>query len=384
MTSGVGGGGEGGACTADLASIQTTLFLSRCSNSGCHNATDLAGDLDLVTAGLDERLIDVKAATCTGLRVQPGSPDASILYRKVNETKPECGDRMPIGGALSATELTCIHDWIASLPSGCETCGGAACVDRMTDNANCSACGNACPQGTSCEAGQCTCSAGGILCSGVCTATNSDPKNCGGCGASCTGNEVCLKGGCTSAGCGTLTQCGGACIDTKLDLMNCGGCGKACAASETCEASVCVCPGAGNLMTDPKNCGACGNACALGETCTMGKCACGTATVAFAAAVEPILTAKCATSGCHIGVAPKEGLDLSKGKAYAALVNVKATECKDGRFRVEPGAPGTSYLMDKVMNVDLCSGTKMPKSTDLAAADVQTLINWICEGAPNN
>ena len=79
VTSGVGGGGEGGACTADLASIQTTLFLSRCSNSGCHNATDLAGDLDLVTAGLDKRLIDVKAANCTGLRVQPGSPDASIL-----------------------------------------------------------------------------------------------------------------------------------------------------------------------------------------------------------------------------------------------------------------------------------------------------------------
>lgn len=154
-----------------------------------------------------------------------------------------------------------------------------------------------------------------------------------------------------SASCGALTKCGQVCVDTQ---------------------------------TDAANCGACGNTCSLGQTCEAGACACGSASVSFASAVQPIFTASCATAGCHKGVMPQQGLDLSAGKAYANLVNVAANECNDGRKLVLPGQPSQSYLMDKMMNVDLCSGTKMPKLGSVSNAELQTVADWICGGALNN
>ena len=88
--------------------------------------------------------------------------------------------------------------------------------------------------------------------------------------------------------------------------------------------------------------------------------------------------------GCHTGVMPPEGLNLSTGKSYAKLVDVTATECSDGRKRVAPGNPDQSYLMDKLQGIDLCFGTKMPKTGTVSAADLTTIANWICAGAPNN
>jgi hypothetical protein len=108
------------------------------------------------------------------------------------------------------------------------------------------------------------------------------------------------------------------------------------------------------------------------------------ASVSFSAAVQPIFTTNCATAGCHTGVNPAQGLKLSSGSSYAALVNVTASECADGRKRVLPKEPSQSYLMDKLMGVDLCFGTKMPKSGNIPQGDVLTISNWICEGAPNN
>ncbi len=77
-------------------------------------------------------------------------------------------------------------------------------------------------------------------------------------------------------------------------------------------------------------------------------------------------------------------MNLSSGQAYANIVNVTAHECADGRKRVLPGQPSKSYLVDKLMGVDLCSGTFMPKAGMIPAAQVQTISNWICAGAPNN
>lgn len=139
-----------------------------------------------------------------------------------------------------------------------------------------------------------------------------------------------------------------------------------------------------DTQTDTSNCGACGNACAVGQTCAAGACTCGAASVSFAGAVQPIFTANCAQAGCHKGVMAQQGLDLSAGKAYAELVNVTASECPDQRKRVLPGQPSQSYIIDKMMNVDLCSGTKMPKLGLLPQGQVTTIANWICEGAPNN
>ena len=79
------------------------------------------------------------------------------------------------------------------------------------------------------------------------------------------------------------------------------------------------------------------------------------------------------------------GLNLTAARSYAGLVNVAASQCKDGRKRVVPGSPSTSYLVQKLTGVNLCSGTQMPKAGQgLPAAQTQTIVNWICGGAPNN
>jgi hypothetical protein len=139
--------------------------------------------------------------------------------------------------------------------------------------------------------------------------------------------------------------------------------------------------GCGDVMMDPMNCGACGNECAPGQTCAAGLCTCGASSVAFAD-VQAILTASCATAGCHSGAAPKQGLDLTSANAHAELVNVAADQCDNTpRMRVKPGDPSESYIIDKMMNVDKCFGSRMPPAISLSDAKIQTVSDWICGGA---
>ncbi len=77
-------------------------------------------------------------------------------------------------------------------------------------------------------------------------------------------------------------------------------------------------------------------------------------------------------------------MNLSAGKAYSNLVNVAASECNDGRKRVLPGNADQSYLIDKLLGVNLCFGTKMPKLGSISSNEIQTIAAWICAGAPNN
>jgi hypothetical protein len=102
--------------------------------------------------------------------------------------------------------------------------------------------------------------------------------------------------------------------------------------------------------------------------------------VAYASQVQPIFTGKC-TTGCHSGNRPAAGLSLVSGASYGALVNV-ASSCTTSL--VKPGAPASSYLMNKLNGTKMCSGSQMPKSGGLAAADLSLINTWICEGAPNN
>jgi hypothetical protein len=107
--------------------------------------------------------------------------------------------------------------------------------------------------------------------------------------------------------------------------------------------------------------------------------------VSFARDVQPIFADNCVTGACHGGVMPQEGLSLEPGEAFDALVAVTATQCTDGRKRVAPGDPQHSYVMDKLLGIDMCGqGAQMPKGKDLPEEDMAIISRWICAGALND
>jgi hypothetical protein len=62
---------------------------------------------------------------------------------------------------------------------------------------------------------------------------------------------------------------------------------------------------------------------------------------------------------------------------------VASAQCA-GRTLVVPSAPSRSYLVNKLDGIDMCTGSKMPKSGTLGAADRQLIVDWIAQGANNN
>jgi hypothetical protein len=423
-------------CTSDGASIQANVFAASCNGAGCHGSESPAVGLDLVTVSLDQ-LKGTSSALCSGWSlIVPGSPEQSFLYQKLASDTPACGERMPLGAQLPQGDLQCVADWIRGMGAGggCETCGGAECVALASDALHCGSCDNACPTGVACENGTCSCSPGTMACAGACVDTSGDEANCGDCGIQCsTGSEcvagqcscpetldscgatcadlqsdalhcgdcgtacasgqVCLLGQCAD-GCGELQQCGTSCVDTQTSLLNCGACDAACPGGLSCQAGKCVCPGEATLcdtscvdtQSDPRNCGDCGKACGAGEACVGGACQCeASVSVSFKADIAPVLDSACTSAGCHTGARPKEGLSLEVSAAYADLVGVTASQCGGKRKLVVPGSPSSSYLMQKLLNVDVCSGTQMPKAgQSLPAAQLDAISSWICAGAPNN
>jgi hypothetical protein len=422
-------------CSPDAASIESSVFKASCDGGGCHGTETPAVGLTLVGAAPD-RLMGMSSVLCSGwAMVVPGSPDKSLLYQKLLRTPP-CGERMPLAGHLPEGDVECVRGWIAGLAGagGCETCGGSECVTLASDAANCGQCGNACPQGVTCENGSCACPAGQTGCGDSCVDISTDVENCGGCGRACSpgstcaagqcscpaslsscgdtcadlqsdaehcgrcggacaSGQVCLAGACAD-GCGSLTQCGSACVDLSSSALNCGACDNACPGSTACVSGKCECPGGGKLCgtacvdtaTDAANCGGCGVACGAGEGCVAGVCQCvSTRSVSFKADVEPILSSGCTANGCHTGAKPKENLTLVSGKVYGELVNVATSQCSGKRKLVVPGSPSTSYLMQKLLNVDICTGTQMPKANaTIPTKDLDTISSWICAGAPND
>lgn len=96
----------------------------------------------------------------------------------------------------------------------------------------------------------------------------------------------------------------------------------------------------------------------------------------YASDVKPIF-GLCAGELCHSGT-------WGSGDPYPFVVGVAADECCDGRQRVAPGDPAGSYVIQKLTGTHLCAGLQMPPGSKLPDADIQTLSDWICLGAPKD
>ena len=353
-SAGTSGGSSGSAsdtetptdCAASVETIAAEVFAPRCAVAECHSGPSPSASLDLSESDPSALLVGVESRTCDGILVVPGAPASSVLLQKLIGTHA-CGDPMPPpGGGLDDAQIDCIRAWIEGAEQTCETCGGDACIDLATAPAHCGDCDASCPAPAVCAEGVCTCDDGQAFCAGSCVDTESDPAHCGECDLACEAPQVCNAGNCADD-CGALTNCSGACVD---------------------------------VMENEQHCGGCDSPCPVGQECDAGQCACAGGAVSYAGDVEPIFVSNCANMGCHGFPMPSDGLDLSSGAGYDELVDRPSTQCA-GRLLVEPGNPGDSYLYDKLLGVDLCSGTAMPKNAPLAGSEIDTVEAWICGGA---
>jgi hypothetical protein len=95
-----------------------------------------------------------------------------------------------------------------------------------------------------------------------------------------------------------------------------------------------------------------------------------------------IFNGSCATGGCHDATA-SSNLNLSQGNAYNNLVNVNASQDATKK-RVFPADANNSYLVIKIEGRQAI-GSRMPLNrSPLSNVRIQTIKNWIDNGANNN
>lgn len=103
---------------------------------------------------------------------------------------------------------------------------------------------------------------------------------------------------------------------------------------------------------------------------------CSGSSVSYKTDVVPLI-GHCGGELCHGGLGPSW--------PYAAIVGKPGSECSDHRLLVAPGDPGNSYLLEKLEGIHMCMGERMPRGGPyFTAAQLQTITDWICNGAPNN
>ena len=89
---------------------------------------------------------------------------------------------------------------------------------------------------------------------------------------------------------------------------------------------------------------------------------------------------------CHDAGDPQKGQDLEQDSAYSSTVQTPSMELSSMR-RVEPGSPDRSYLYHKITGTQAAvggSGDPMPKGGRLSDAEIQTIRDWIAQGALDN
>ena len=105
----------------------------------------------------------------------------------------------------------------------------------------------------------------------------------------------------------------------------------------------------------------------------------------FAADIQGTFnTTGCTASNCHGAAASQSNgnLDLRTGTSYGQLVGVMGDQ--ENIIRVIAGNAAGSYLIIKLEGGQ-SRGSRMPKGQPaLSANTIQTIKNWINNGAPNN
>ena len=111
------------------------------------------------------------------------------------------------------------------------------------------------------------------------------------------------------------------------------------------------------------------------------------ATPSFSNDIQPIFNARCATTSCHNLTTHQVGMVLAAGHSYDNIVN-RQSVFRPSWKRIVPFKPDSSFLI-KVLLAD--SATQHPEITrmplgrpPLTNDQIQTIINWVAQGAQRN
>lgn len=99
---------------ATLTRVQNEVFTPTCATRGCHDAAVQQSSLSLVTGRSFGETVNKPSVEIPQLvRVSPGDPDRSYLYRKITGAQGITGDRMPQAlTPLPDVQIRLIRDWI--------------------------------------------------------------------------------------------------------------------------------------------------------------------------------------------------------------------------------------------------------------------------------
>jgi hypothetical protein len=106
----------------------------------------------------------------------------------------------------------------------------------------------------------------------------------------------------------------------------------------------------------------------------------------FAKDVQPIFSARCATSSCHTFATHQAGLNLAPGYAYDEIVNVPSV-FRPSWKRIVPAKADSSFLIKTLLANDAEHPEidRMPLGREpLTDNQIQTIINWVNQGAVRN
>ena len=108
-----GVGGEPVDPTATLTRVQNEVFTPTCARIGCHDTLGQQSQLVLTPSRSYAEIVNRASIEMPSLlRIKPGDPPNSYLYRKIIGSGIT-GDRMPQGlPPLSDAQIKLVRDWV--------------------------------------------------------------------------------------------------------------------------------------------------------------------------------------------------------------------------------------------------------------------------------
>lgn len=351
----------------NFSEIQANIFTPSCATAGCHSGAGASAGMNLEAANSYTMLVGIASSQDAGIqRVNPGNPNASYLIQKLDGTAAN-GAQMPLGGILAQADIDVIRQWITD----------GAIDDRVQASTPIRVSSLSPMPGANLSAAPMQIIAG----------FDRDPD-----ASTVNMNTFILEasGGDTTFGDGNEVQIAAAMISVPV--------------ANTMSAVFDV-PAATPLIDDTYRVRLLGSGASMildldanvldGEFAgafPSGDGAAGgdfeaqfsiTTPVVLGPTLDQIqvvvFTPSCA--GCHTGVNPPAGLDLSDADtSFLALVNM-ASQQQAAVLRVAPMLPDDSYLIRKLEDIAGISGGQMPPAAALPQATIDVIRQWILNGA---